>query len=425
MQDLEKEAEKILASWPGKNIVFGVNKIEEMVESMKELGTTYFFVYGKSSSCNGLKEKLDLKLSAHGFQKIGETTGAAPNSPLADVERVKQELLALPSRPDFVLSVGGGSLIDAVKASLVLEAFGGCCEDFYGVGKVSRRIDESGTKLIPHCAMMKSSASAAHLTKYSNVTNLEKAQKKLIIDDAIIPTISCFDYAETTSMDPAFTTTGAMDGLGHLVEVYLGFDGESDQFDLVEKIVLTGFELIINALPVVLDNPGNITSRAHLGLATDLGGYAIMLGSTNGPHLNSFSLVDLMDHGVAVGILNPYYTYFFSEAVPERVHKLNLILNRAGYLEDSHAFKSVGAAYVYAIHNFMDRVGAVTKFSDIKGFDMLHVEKMLDAAKDPQLAVKLKAMPIRMSSEDVDVYMKSILDSAFLGSLEEMKILTI
>ncbi|MCK5835027.1 MAG: iron-containing alcohol dehydrogenase [Lentisphaeria bacterium] len=425
MEDLEKVAQQILEEWPDKNLVFGINKLDAVVEQAKKLGTTYFLVCGKSSNCSGLKERLDLKLSEIGAHKIGETTGAAPNSPLEDVARVKNELLALLTRPDFVISLGGGSLIDAVKASLVLESLGGFCDDFYGPGLVSQQLKLSGTELIPHCAIMTSSASAAHLTKYSNVTDLEKAQKKLIIDEAITPTISCFDYSETTTMDPDFTTTGALDGLGHLVEVYLGFDGESDQFELVEKVALTGFELIINALPVVLGNLGNITSRAHLGLATDLGGYAIMLGSTNGPHLNSFSLVDLMDHGVAVGILNPYYTYFFSEAVPERVQKLNAILNRAGYLNDNHVFESIGETYLYAIHDFMDRVGAVTKFSDVKGFEVSHIAKMLDAAKDPQLAVKLNAMPIRMSVGDVDVYMKSILNAAFSGSIKELKTLPV
>ena len=424
MEDLEIEAQRILTGWPDKNLVFGINKIQEIVEKAKELGTTYFLVYGQNSSCSGLKERLDLKLSEIGAQKVGETPGAAPNSPLEDVERVKDELLALPSKPDFIISLGGGSLVDAVKASLVLAALGGCCGDFYGQGKVSEQMELLGKRLIPHCAIMTSSASAAHLTKYSNVTDFAKAQKKLIIDGAITPTISCFDYAETNTMGREFTTTGGLDGLGHLVEVYLGFDGESEAFGLVEKIVLTGFELIVNALPVVLDNLGNITGRAHLGLATDLGGYAIMLGSTNGPHLNSFSLVDLMDHGVAVGILNPYYTYFFSEAVPERVKNLNAILNRAGYLEDGHPFNSVGEAYVYAIHGFMKRVGAATSFSEITNFDVPHIDRMLAAAKDPQLAVKLKAMPIRMSVEDVDIYMKSILDAAYSGSLKGMKLLS-
>ncbi len=58
-----------------------------------------------------------------------------------------------------------------------------------------------------------------------------------------------------------------------------------------------------------------MAAREALCLATDLGGYAIMLGGTNGGHLTSFSLVDILTHGRACALMNPYYTVFFAPAV--------------------------------------------------------------------------------------------------------------
>jgi len=43
-----------------------------------------------------------------------------------------------------------------------------------------------------------------------------------------------------------------------------------------------------------------------VALGTDLGGYAIMVGGTSGPHLNSFSLVKYVSHGRACALMNPY-----------------------------------------------------------------------------------------------------------------------
>ncbi len=419
----EEHAIELLENWPNKINIFGVNKLDDIVNEATKLGSSYYLVYGKSSDESGYKYSLDHALALKGLIKLGETTGSAPNSPIEDVVRVAHELNALVSRPDFVISIGGGSLIDAVKGSLVLTSCGGVIEDYFGVGKVTQAVTAQSKTLISHLAIMTSSASAAHLTKYSNITNLSTNQKKLIIDESIIPTVSCFDYAVTDSMNRDFTITGALDGLGHLVEVYLGFDESSEQFELVEDLVLTGFKMIVDALPITLARPGNITSRQQLGLATDLGGYAIMLGSTNGPHLNSFSLVDLMDHGQAVGILNPYYTYFFSNAVPLRVQKLNAILRNSGYGSDFCTDESVGSIYVRQMHGFMKKVGAATTLMEIEGFGRTHIERMLTAAKDPQLSVKLKAMPITMDCESVDVHMKSILNAASHGDVS--KIITI
>ncbi len=42
-----------------------------------------------------------------------------------------------------------------------------------------------------------------------------------------------------------------------------------------------------------------------------------MLGGTNGGHLTSFSLVDVLSHGRACAIMNPYYTVFFAPAIQE------------------------------------------------------------------------------------------------------------
>ena len=82
-----------------------------------------------------------------------------------------------------------------------------------------------------------------------------------------------------------------------------------------------GIGLVVKYLPSVPSGTRRIIeARTALGLATDLGGYAIMLGGTNGAHLTSFSLVDILSHGRACAIMNPYYTVFFAPAVEEPLH---------------------------------------------------------------------------------------------------------
>ena len=66
------------------------------------------------------------------------------------------------------------------------------------------------------------------------------------------------------------------------------------EYDLAAAVAGEGIRLVVNYLPRVLADPQDAEGREALGLATDLGGYAIMIGGTNGAHLTSFSLVDVL-----------------------------------------------------------------------------------------------------------------------------------
>jgi alcohol dehydrogenase len=70
---------------------------------------------------------------------------------------------------------------------------------------------------------------------------------------------------------------------------------------------------------------------------------------------------------------------------------------------------------------FSKSIKAPTKLNDLKGFSEAHIQRALNAAKDPQLEMKLKNMPVPMSSSDVDTYMEPLLRSAASGDLSLIK----
>ena len=83
----------------------------------------------------------------------------------------------------------GGSTIDTTKAAEVLRTLGDHIEDSFGTGLVSRAPASSNSKLTSHVAIQTTASSSAHLTKYSSITDLATAQKKLIVDEAIVPVL--------------------------------------------------------------------------------------------------------------------------------------------------------------------------------------------------------------------------------------------
>jgi len=418
VEELVSKARTLMGEFKGDRYRFGLGAIAKAGEMGARIGKEFLLVCGRSAEKSGMAGRLRRSFERAGLAIRGECAGARPNSPVQDVERVRDEILAL--QPEAVVGLGGGSLLDALKGSITLASLGGSCEDYYGVGKVSAALQASGRKLIPMLAVQTASASAAHLTKYANITNLQTMQKKLFIDEALVPPVAVFDYRATVTMPEQFTKVGAFDGLCHILEVYFGTPADHPKFATVQELAPVGLELIICSLPGAVKQPACEKCRERIGLGTDLGGYAIMIGSTNGPHLNSFSLVDVMDHGQATALLMPYYTCFFAPAIRERLLVVGGIYQRYAYIDESVDLAALdghelGVTVGRGMAGLAESVGFPTRLDQVDGFGDEHVERMLSAAKDPSLASKLQGMPIPMKPEEVDRYMGAILQAARTG----------
>ena len=323
----------------------------------------------------------------------------------------------------MIVSFGGGSTIDAVKAAEVLRTLGGGIEDYFGTGLVTQALARTGKALTPHVAIQTAASSAAHLTKYSNITDVETGQKKLIVDAAIVPQRPVFDYEVSFDAPPALTADGALDGISHSLEVLYSAVGKPE-YDLAAEVAGEGIRLVVNYLPRVMADPQDAEGREALGLATDLGGYAIMIGGTNGAHLTSFSLVDVLPHGRACGMLNPYWTVFFAPEIEGPLRLVGGIYRDAGYLDadlDGLHGRDLGLAVAGAMIAFERAAGFPTRLADVPGFTDAHIARALAAAKNPQLKSKLENMPVAMTAEMVDEYMGPVLEAAQTGDLAAIR----
>ena len=279
------------------------------------IGTRALLVRDVFPGASKYVTQIRASLEDAGVQVVQEIRGAAPNAPREDVERVTAAVRA--ADPDLLVSFGGGSTIDTVKAANVLYTLGGSIEDYFGTGLVAQALKAQGKKLLAHAAVQTAASSGAHLTKYSNITDVSSGQKKLIVDEAIVPDRPVFDYRVTLDAPNSLTADGALDGISHALEVLYSAAGKPS-CGKVLPISLEAIRLVVKYLPRVLSSPQDIEARHALGLATDLGGYSIMIGGTNGAHLTSFSLVDILSHGRACGLLIPTTPYSL-------LHLLNLL----------------------------------------------------------------------------------------------------
>jgi alcohol dehydrogenase len=421
-EELKAKARSLIDEFKGRNYIYGIGCLERIGELAAPLGPKILLISNLDKRSPEDFQKIHDSLIQSGLEFKGPIPSARLNSPKEDVLKIKEEILRL--NPTAVLVASGGSGIDAVKAAIVLAALGGDIEDYFGVGIVTEKLKNWRKELLPCIAIQTASSSSAHLTKYSNITDLKTHQKKIIVDEAIVPAKALFDYSLTQSMSASFTSDGAFDGLAHCLEVYYGAQPES--FQKIEEIALKGIELILAYLERAVAEPSNLEAREALGLGTDLGGYAIMVGGTNGAHLTSFSLVDILSHGRACALLNPYYTVFFAPAIQKQLKKLAKLFSKYKLMEKSGRdlqVKELGLAVAKALIELSTRVGFPTTLSEIKGMSEAHIEKALQAAKSPQLQMKLRNMPVPLTSDMVDEYMKPVLEAAMSGDFSCIKTL--
>lgn len=412
-----QRARELIQEYKGDTYAFGSGVLDEVGRMTAELGKKAVLIYDVYPGNEASVEAVRRSLAGAGVRVVKEVEGSRPNVPREDLFRMAGELKG--STDDVIVCLGGGSTIDAAKAAEVLRTLGEPLEQYFGVGKVTEKLNETGKSLIPMVAVQTAASTGAHLSKGSNITDFETGQKKLIVDPAIIPPRAVFDYSLTLSMPRHFIADGALDAFSHILEVLFDSIGKPYHGKMME-VAETGIGLIVAYLERAMERPDDMEAREALGLAADLGGYAIGLGGTNGAHLNSFSLVDILTHGRACAIMNPYYTVFFAPAVEKELRMVGGIYRRAGYTDsDMEALRGreLGEAVAQAMIAFARSVDFPTTLGEVPGFTPDHKVRALAAAKNPQLRMKLEQMPIPMTAETVDAYMGPILDSAELGDL--------
>ena len=429
MNELFDKSRKLLSEWKGDKYVFGRGVLPRLGKLAAQFGMNALVVCN-TTYMKPVADTVTDTLKSAGVSLSGGTIvpEAGPNAPRADVYRIETYLLH--HKPDMVIAVGGGSTIDACKAANFLAALGGAVtpeiDRWFGTGIVSEALGKTGKKLFPLIAVQTAASSGAHLTKYSNITDPVVGQKKLIVDDAIVPPCALFDYDVTASMPVPVTKDGSLDAIAHCFEVFSGLPAGAPQekYDLLAAVTETAVELTVQYAPRVINDPLDMEAREAIGMATDLGGYAIMLGGTHGPHMTSFSLVDLAGHGTACGLMNPYYAVFFAPAIEKQVRLAGSLFKKYGYISeniDGLDGRDLGIAFAKGMIAFAKAIKAPTTLAELPRWNDAYVDKILTAAKDPQLDMKLKNMPVPLTTARVDEYMGLIIRAAVNGDLSLIK----
>ncbi len=222
---------------------------------------------------------------------------------------------------DYLIAVGGGSVIDAGKYISATAHSGGSCWDYV---ILKERKEKVYTGAFPIIAVPTVAASGSEANAGGVITNWETNEKSFCRSEYRIPQMAIIDPEVFASLPRHITIDSSVDIFSHLIEHYLSSDAESEIADrMTEGMILTVKEM----LDRVLENPADLEARGQLSLCSILGWSGLQaLGRTGSIpiHFIEHQLSGHFDisHGKGIAIIIPHYLRYFVDAKPERWAKL-------------------------------------------------------------------------------------------------------
>lgn len=232
--------------------VFGKEREKETGKYVKRFGGKKVLIHYGSGSVirNGLLDRVKDSLRAEEILFV-ELGGVVPNprSGLVyeGIEICKKEKI------DFILAVGGGSVIDSAKAIAVGALYDGDFWDFY----TGKRIE----KALPVATVLTLTAAGSEGSTGSVITHEKGMLKRAANSDLIRPVFSVLNPELTCTLPPYQTACGATDMMAHVMERYFTNTKNVEITDRMSEAVLL---TIINETPKALANPNDYEARANL-----------------------------------------------------------------------------------------------------------------------------------------------------------------
>jgi len=400
-----REEERILSEWKPTNIHFGEGKIQEVGEIIRKYGDNVLMVIGGGSvRKNGIYDRLTHLLNQSSVRH-GVCEGVEPNPSKETVYRIAYHILA--GKFTCLLAVGGGSAMDAAKAAGILATVKeGEIDDYFGVGLVSKKTE----KIMNLVVAPTTSGSGSEVTKFSVITDTRLGVKKLMIDPAIVPGDAIVDPVLTYSCGKHVTMVSGLDAMTHLIEGYFNTVDEAADPTTNDR-AMTGLRLLFQALPRAVHDPNDREARRDMAVASTLGGTVLFFKQAGGPHLNSFSWCSVMDHGEACAVMLPYYGAYYAPVVEEKLRNVSRIM---GVMDSGNPAKD----FAEGLLDFYRKLEFPLTLKEFKDFSYELIDKAVADAS--QNKMKLEAMPRPVPAEKSEKVLRTIIEGAYEGRLEEI-----
>ena len=323
-------------------IIFGKNTESQVGIEAARYGNKILLHYGGGSIKKyGLYDRVLKSLKDAGLEII-ELGGVQPNPRLG---LVKEGIdLCRREKIDFILAVGGGSVIDSAKAIAAGITYNGDVWDFF-TGKASVE------KVIPVGVILTIAAAGSESSGNSVITNEEGLYKRAVGSDMLRPRFAILNPEITYSLPPNQTACGVSDIMAHIMERY--FTTVKD-VDLTDRLCEAALKTVINNVPIVLEEPKNYAARAEIMWAGTIAHNGLLSTGRIGDwasHQIEHELSGIYDvpHGAGLSTIFPAWMKYVYKKDPEKFAQFAV---RVWNVEPD--FKDVGKTALEGIKRLKD-----------------------------------------------------------------------
>ncbi|MHC0038405.1 iron-containing alcohol dehydrogenase [Pseudoneobacillus sp. C159] len=356
--------------WNPTRLIFGKDQIEQLKTEIPQYGTKVLFVYGGGSiKRNGLYDGVMSELNSMGAQ-VFELSGVEPNPRVSTarngIDICKRESI------DFILAVGGGSVIDCTKLIAAGAKYDGDAWDLVTKKAIA-------TDALPFGTILTLAATGSEMNSGSVITNWETNEKYGWGSPFTFPKFSILDPTYTFSVPKDQTIYGMVDMMSHVFEQYFHQVPNTPlQDSLCESTLIT----VMETAPKLVSDLENYDLRETILYCGTIAlngmlqmGYRGDWATHNIEH--AVSAVYDIPHGGGLAILFPNWMKHCLKENPARFKQLAVRV--FGVDPTGKTDEEAGLEGIEKLREFWNSIGAPSRLADYQ-IDDSQIEVMADKA---------------------------------------------
>lgn len=325
---------------------FGKGVIETIGKTVKPFGSKVLLVYGKGSvKRSGLYDRIVAQLNQAGAT-IFEYDGIQPNPLVDDVD--KAAAIGRENNVDYILAVGGGSVIDSAKIISITIPVTHSAWKFY-------EYKAKPVKAVPLIAVLTLAATGTEMNPFAVLQNPETGRKDGYGSPLCFPVHSFLDPEVTFTVPADYTAYGIADLIAHCFENFFSVSECSLSDRFITAIIADAMEWG----PKLMDNLQGYDERAAIMYDATMA-LNTMTGNGKGGgdwgvhgmgHI--LSLLHGVPHGASLSIIFPAWMKHLNKKADKQISRLGTLLFADGDVQNT----------ILRFEEFFTRIGSPVRLS--------------------------------------------------------------
>lgn len=338
-------------------VYFGENALEKALNAeLPSVGKRVMLAYGGGSiKANGIYDKVCDLLNKAG-KTVTEFSGIMANPTYAKVQEGAE--LARENQIDFILAVGGGSVIDCCK---IVSAQAKMAEDIWEA-EFSKH--EYPAEFIPLGAVTTVSGTGSEMNSGAVITNEETKQKNGMA--GALSRFAVLDPSYTLTVPMTQAVSGAFDTLSHCMETYFGKPSETNVSDEINEAVMRN---VISNIRRMIRDPKDVSVRSELMWDSSMAENGVLkIGKQTDfqNHMIEHQLGAYTDcnHGQGLAVIHPAV---YRRLVKDNTRKFKRFAEEVWHISSGgRTDEEVALAGIKALSDFIREIGLPTTLTELK-----------------------------------------------------------